>query len=86
MLKKLIPAILGLIVCVQTTSSFAGGSFFPYHYHHNHFHTNRVFVQPYPITLQQQQFVVVKKWTGFGWVYVKQPVTYVNQPVNYIRF
>lgn len=84
MLKKLVPAVLGLIVCVQTTSSFAGGGFFPYHF--NHFHTNRVFVQPFPIVLQQQQFVVVKKWTPLGYVFVKQPVTYLKQPVSYVRF
>ena len=78
MLKKLIPAVLGLIVCVQATSSFAGGSFFPHHHHHGHFHTNRVFVQPFPYVVQQQQYVLVKKWTPYGWVYVKQPIGLVR--------
>jgi hypothetical protein len=80
MFRKLIPAALGLLVAVQTTSSFAGGVFLPYH--NSHFHTNRVFVQPYPYVLQpqfvSQQYVIVKKWTPFGDVYTKQPVGLVR--------
>jgi hypothetical protein len=82
MLKKLIPAILGLIVCVQTSSSFAGGSFFPHHHHHGHHHHHfnhgRFFIQPFPFAVQQQQYVLVKKWTPYGWVYVKQPIGLVR--------
>lgn len=80
MLKKLIPAVLGLIVCVQASSSFAGGSFFPHHHghHHHHFNHGRFFVQPFPFVVQQQQYVLVKKWTPYGWIYVKQPIGLVR--------
>jgi hypothetical protein len=81
MLKKLIPALLGLIVCVQTSSSFAGGSFFPHHHHghhHHHFNHGHFFIQPFPYVVQQQQYVLVKKWTPYGWVYVKQPIGLVR--------
>jgi hypothetical protein len=82
MLKKLIPAVLGLIVCVQTSSSFAGGSFFPHHHHHGHHHHHfnhgRFFIQPFPFAVQQQQYALVKKWTPYGWVYVKQPIGLVR--------
>jgi hypothetical protein len=76
MLKKLIPAVLGLVVAVQTTSSFAGGMFFQYHNHY--FPTSRVLIQPSPLFVQQQQYVIVKKWTPNGYVYVKQPLGLVR--------
>ncbi|OAI54052.1 hypothetical protein AYO47_03730 [Planctomyces sp. SCGC AG-212-M04] len=80
MFRKLIPAVLGLMVAVQATSSFAGGMYFPYHNYH--FTTNRVFVQPYPYVLQPQfvtqQYVIVKKWTPYGYVYTQQPLGLVR--------
>jgi hypothetical protein len=76
MFKNLIPAVLGLIVCMQASSSDAGVKVFPHHHHH--FNHGRFFIQPFPTVVHQQQFVLVKKWTPYGWVYVKQPVGFVR--------
>jgi len=84
MFRQLIPALLGLIVVVQTSSSFAGGSFVPNHHHHHHGHHHghhhhhhghgHVFARPFPLVVQQPQFITVRKWTPAGWVLVRQPV------------
>ncbi|WP_145031848.1 hypothetical protein [Caulifigura coniformis] len=91
MFRQLFPALLGLIVVVQTSSSFASGPFVPsrhpshHHHHHHHGHHGHhhhhhgpFFGHGFHGGFRQPQFVVVKKWTPSGWVYVRQPVGIVR--------